>query len=361
MKVALFHTTLPEPTRKVGGVEAVVHRLGNALAQTGEHDVTVFSLTPRPADALYEHVRLFPRLPWLATNSLLRWFVLPVLLNLLRFRGYDVLHLHGDDWFFVRRSVPTIRTMHGSALHEAKTATSRKRRWAQRLLYPLEHLSVRLATAAAAIGPETAQLYRIPTVINNGVDLSLFSPGTKTAAPSILFVGTWAGRKRGAFLYDRFVHEVIPSVPDATLHLVTDTVSDACAAHPQVVHHRRPSDAALAALYRQSWVFAYPSTYEGFGLPYLESMASGTPVLCSPNHGADYVLDGGRYGRVVEDGDFGPALVDLLRDGAARQTYEAYGLDRVHQFDWSVVADAHGALYRQAVGAPSLPSQPVSS
>ncbi|MEF8940993.1 MAG: hypothetical protein V5A22_14210, partial [Salinivenus sp.] len=77
MNVALFHTTLPEPTRKVGGVEAVVHRLGNALVHTGDHNVTVFSLTARPADALYEHVHLFPRLSWLATHSLLRWFVLP--------------------------------------------------------------------------------------------------------------------------------------------------------------------------------------------------------------------------------------------------------------------------------------------
>jgi hypothetical protein len=63
----------------------------------------------------------------------------------------------------------------------------------------------------------------------------------------------------------------------------------------------------------------------------------------------------------VEDGDFGPALVDLLRDAAARRAFEASGLDRAHQFDWSVVADAHGAVYRQAAGAPSLPSQPVSS
>ena len=358
MRIALFHSTLPSPTRKVGGVEVVVHQLANHLVHAG-HAVTVFSLSPRPDDARYEHKQLFARWPRLITNPLLRLFVLPILLNGVSFRGYDVVHFHGDDWFYLRRSVPTVRTLHGSALEEARSASSWKRRLMQRLLYPLEHLAVRLATVGLAIGPKTAALYPNTVLMNNGVDLDRFRPGHKSPLPSILFVGAWAGRKRGDFLFALFRDQVLPVVPDATLVMVCDHVSDACAAHPSVEFHARPSDEQLAQLYREAWVFAFPSTYEGFGLPYVEAMASGTAVLTSPNDGAHHVLDGGTYGVIAEDNDFGTALVDLLQSAPQRKALAAKGLDRAKTFAWPAVTETHEAVYRAAQhndGPPLSPS-----
>ncbi|MFP4228438.1 MAG: glycosyltransferase family 4 protein [Salinivenus sp.] len=360
MRIALFHSTLPSPTRKVGGVEVVVHQLANHLVQAG-HAVTVFSLTPQPDDALYEHEHLFPGWPSLLSRPLLRLFVLPALLNRVSFRDFDVVHFHGDDWFYLRRSVPSVRTVHGSALEEARSAESWKRTLMQHLLYPLEHLSVRLATVGLAIGPKTATLYPSTVLANNGVDLERFQPGPKTPAPSILFVGTWTGRKRGRVLFDIFRREVLPSVPNATLVMVSDHVSDACADHPSVEYWARPSDAELAALYRQAWVFAFPSTYEGFGLPYIEAMASGTAVLSSPNDGARHVLADGTYGEIVEDADFGTALIDLLRSSDRRKALETGGLERAQTFAWPAVVSAHEAHYAAAltgepVASPSSPS-----
>lgn len=360
MKIALFHSTLPSPTRKVGGVEVVVHQLANHLMHAG-HNVTVFSLSPRPDDARYDHKQLFARWPRLITSPLLRLFVLPVLLNRVSFRGYDVVHFHGDDWCYLRRSVPSVRTLHGSALEEARTAHSWKRRLVQHLLYPLEHLAVRLSTLALAIGPKTAHLYPGTVLVNNGVDLDRFRPGPKSPQPRILFVGTWVGRKRGQFLFDRFRDQVLPNVPDAQLVMVCDRVSEACAAHPNVVHHAHPSDEALARLYRKAWVFAFPSTYEGFGLPYVEAMASGTAVLTSPNDGARHVLDDGTYGAIVEDAEFGPALLDLLQSPPRRTDLEAKGLGRAQTYAWPAVADAHEALYRAAQRGDKHPLYPSLS
>lgn len=348
MKIALFHSTLPSPDRKVGGVEAVVHRLANALAQRDETRVTVFSLTPSPTEAAYQHVQLYEEVPALWQQPTLRWFVLPVLLNRHSFQDYDVLHLHGDDWFYWRRMLPTVRTLHGSALEEARTATSWKREVAQYLLYPLEHLSVRLASLPLAVGPHTAELYRIPHLVNNGVDRDLFRPGPTADRPTLLFVGTWEGRKRGQFLYRTFVNDILTRRPDAHLVMVSDTVSEACRQHPSVTVPDHPSDADLARLYQHAWVFAYPSVYEGFGIPYVEAMATGTAVCCTPNDGARYVLDDGAYGLFADDEEFGDACVRLLKDESLRASYVKKGLDRAQDFSWSTIADTHLAYYEQA-------------
>lgn len=344
MKIALFHTTLPEPGRKLGGVEVAVHRLANELARHPGDEVTLFSLTPKPETALYRHVQLFERYPWLRANRAARLFLLPFLLNTLRLDGFDVLHLHGDDWFFFRRGTASVRTLHGSALKEARSATSVKRRLAQYVIFPLEHLSTRLATVPLAVGPETAALYGITHLADNGVDPGLFRPGAKAEDPTVLFVGTWAGRKRGAFLFRTFTEYVAPRMPEARLLMV----SDHCPEHEQVDFVRFPSDEALAALYRRAWVFAYPSVYEGFGIPYVEAMASGTAVLCSANDGAQYVLDGGTYGIITEDRAFGEQLLRLLRDESERRRLEEEGTRRAAQFSWAAVAARHRAVYQQA-------------
>jgi phosphatidyl-myo-inositol alpha-mannosyltransferase len=39
---------------------------------------------------------------------------------LVKFKGFDVLHLHGDDWFYLRRTLPTVHTLHGSALRDSE-------------------------------------------------------------------------------------------------------------------------------------------------------------------------------------------------------------------------------------------------
>lgn len=357
MKIALFHTTLPEPGRKPGGVEVAVHRLANELARNEKDQVTVLSLTPKPADAEYAHRQLFSSWPTLRDNQLLRLFVLPLLLNKVRLSAFDVVHLHGDDWFIVSRPAATVRTMHGSALYEARTATSWKRKLSQYLVYPLEQLAVKWATRSLAIGPRTAEIYKIPDLANNGVNLDRFFPAEKSPHPQVLYVGTWEGRKRGQFMFDQFVNHVLPECPEAELIMVCDHQPQ----HAQVRNVHFPDDETLAGLYRTAWVFAYPSVYEGFGIPYIEAMASGTAVLCSPNDGAEYVLESGTFGRMVTDDLFASSLTSLLKNADEREALVKKGLERAQTFSWKAVAAQHRAVYEQAMrehaggAADSLP------
>ncbi len=258
-----------------------------------------------------------------------------------------MLHLHGDDWFYLRRTVPTVRTLHGSALYEARHATSMKRRLSQYIVYPLEHLSVRLATVPAAVGRQTADLYRIEQVVDNGVDLGVFHPGPKDDRPRVLYVGTWDGRKRGRWLHELFVSRILKEIPDARL----DFVSDRALPHPSIDFVSFPDDRTLAELYRRAWVFAYPSVYEGFGIPYLEALASGTAVVASPNGGAAHVLADGRYGVIADDHSFPEKLIELLRGAERRRTMEAQGLERARELSWDAVAKQHRVVYEKAIAS----------
>ena len=60
-----------------------------------------------------------------------------------------------------------------------------------------------------------------------------------------------------------------------------------------VSYHVGVSDTELAALYCRAWVYVSPSTYEGFGLPYAEALACGTPVVATPNDGSHEMLSAG--------------------------------------------------------------------
>lgn len=342
MRIGIFSSSLPEPTRKPGGVDVFVDRLADGLSTCG-HDVTVLSFTPAQPDARYRRVELSPAS--YAHRKLARMTVVPLKLNGFRTSGLDVLHLHGDDWFFMSRDVPTVRTFHGSALHEARTATSWKRRGGQLATFGLEVVASRLATRSYMGAPDQGRPYKPIGVLPYAVDVPTTVSMGRTGNPIVLFVGAWAGRKRGQLLYEIFQREVLPRVPTAELHMV----SDSCPGGPNVIWWERPSEEQLSALYRRAWAFCLPSSYEGFGLPYAEAMAAGTPVVATSNPGAEHVLDGGRAGLIVPDGLIGQTIVNLLQDEALRLRLATVGRARVQRFSWAVALAAHEEAYAQAI------------
>ena len=341
----MFHTTLPTAGRKPGGVEVAVHRLANALAGLGV-PLTVASLNDAPADARYAHRKLFGGSKWLRESRIGRLLVLPVLLNWLKRGSANVVHYHGDDWFVLRRPFASVRTLHGSALREAQLATSLPRRMLQYLLFPLERLAARRATIAVGVGGDAAAIHGLFRVIGNGFDPEVFHPGPKSAVPTLLYVGTLHGRKRGRWMYELFVNEIASQHAGVILQFVAD---EAPPPHPQVVFSRFPDDAALAAAYRAAWVFVLPSLYEGFGIPYLEAMASGTAVVATPNTGARDLLGSSDYGLVVKDKEFARATLELLASEPERRRYEQAGITRAAGRTWAAVARAYAGVYADAL------------
>ena len=268
------------------------------------------------------------------------------------FSGYDVLHAHGDDYWMWRRRVPVhVRTLHGSCFEEARTVPGVKEKARMVALGFSEVLASLAADTTVVVSPATRRWVPwVRRVIPNGVDTYRFHPDAAARAerPTVLFVGTWHGRKRGAALADAFVATVRPARPGrpSCCMVTQDAPADP---GPGVRVLGRLDDEALADAYRRAWVFCLPSDYEGFGIPYAEALASGTPVVATPNLGARYVLDDGRAGALVDLPDLGPTLVALLQDCDRRKRMRVAGLARAHELSLSSVVDRYEEVYRGAV------------
>jgi glycosyltransferase involved in cell wall biosynthesis len=110
------------------------------------------------------------------------------------------------------------------------------------------------------------------------------------------------------------------------------------------------SDMELAYLFNLASLFLYPSLYEGFGLPPLEAMASGTPVIVSNSSSmpevckdAAYYIDSHSVESIRE------GIVKVVSDSELRNTLSQRGLDRVKLFNWDTSARKHLSLFNEVL------------
>ena len=104
-------------------------------------------------------------------------------------------------------------------------------------------------------------------------------------------------------------------------------------------------DAELAALYRGARCVLYPSLYEGFGIPVLEAMACGTPVVTSRGTSTEEVAGGAAI--LVDPLDVA-SIADGIRQALARRdALVPLGLARAREFTWERAADSVVELWRE--------------
>ena len=109
----------------------------------------------------------------------------------------------------------------------------------------------------------------------------------------------------------------------------------------------------LPAVYSRATAFIYPSLYEGFGLPVLEAMACGTPVITSNVSSMPEVA--GDAGMLVPPQDveaLAGAIQRLLGDAELRQDLSRRGMARAREFTWRRAAEATLGVYCKVLGAP---------
>jgi len=352
MKIGFFTYSLPQPGKSWGGVASVAHALANGLVARG-HTVIVWCYQGRPADAAYE-VRALPGELFFNNplgRRLLMGYVGNFLAPFLKSADCDLYAFHGDSLLAPLLGRPAVRIFHGSALDESLNSTSAIRRVSQRVIYELEKLSSVTGPYPVAVSQTTQRRFdSIATVIPNGLDLSVFrpAPSMKTAHPSLLFVGAIAGRKRGGLMLELFA-KLRQKFPKLTLDFVgtfEGTVPDG------VTAHRGIGETELVALYQRAWIFVSPSQWEGFGLPYVEAMACGTPVVATPNPGSAEITDNGTYGILATDEELETAVAGLLSSASDRERYSGLGLGRAATYDLQKSVDQYETLFRDLTNNP---------
>jgi glycosyltransferase involved in cell wall biosynthesis len=118
----------------------------------------------------------------------------------------------------------------------------------------------------------------------------------------------------------------------------------------------------LPVLYSLAELFVFPSFYEGFGLPVVEAMACGTPVITG-RVPALAEVGGGAVAQVesLDDQSLGDAMVSLSRDRERREELRKLGLERARAFSWEQAARETVKVYRGAVESRARSTTPVSA
>ena len=113
-------------------------------------------------------------------------------------------------------------------------------------------------------------------------------------------------------------------------------------------------DADLEGLFALATLVAFPSLYEGFGLPVLEAMARGVPVVTSARSSLPEVAgDAALLVDPLREEEIAAAIERLLGDGELRERLRADGLAQAARFSWERTAQLTVASYRRALGQPA--------
>lgn len=169
--------------------------------------------------------------------------------------------------------------------------------------------------------------------------------------PYVLAVSARDRRKNLALL-DRAMPHVAELLPDARLVTVGPQRLDRGARRPQWLQSLGFVDNDdLVSLYRGARALVVPSLYEGFGLPVLEAMQVGTPVICARTSSLPGV--GGsaaRYVSPTDEGQLALAIADLLTDDDAYHTARRAGPEQAGRFSWDETTRLTLAAFDAALG-----------
>jgi len=275
---------------------------------------------------------------------------------------------------------PVVTTIHDVSFRVHPDLFLPKDRWVLNTLVP--H-SMKKAAAVVAVSESTRRdiLRFYPAVPAEKVSVVLeaagpqFQPpnGQETARatankaleldnrPYLLAVGVLQPRKNLTLLLEAFAR--LKSGPHPPPHRLviagkrgwlddTDSRRTALpdAVRREIVLAGYVADADLPALYGGADALCYPSRYEGFGLPPLEAMACGCPVLCSRSSSLPEVIgDAGILLPADDAGAWASALETLLASPAAMAVWRERGLKRAALFSWEKAAQETLAVYKECI------------
>jgi glycosyltransferase involved in cell wall biosynthesis len=231
--------------------------------------------------------------------------------------------------------------------------------YAKSFLWIATHQSDRIMTVSEASKRDILEYFNVPPqkidVIYNGIDDRFSTPPPEEDVirvreryqldgPFILYAGNIKPHKNVERLIEAFHTFRHNGFEHVKLLIIGDEVSKYATLRRAVHRHKLHKhvrffgfvpDRTLAILYRLATVFVFPSLYEGFGLPPLEAMASGTPVITSNVSSLPEVVGDAALLIDPHDSDaIADAMQRVLSDPALQKAMRERGLARAAHFSW---------------------------
>jgi glycosyltransferase involved in cell wall biosynthesis len=232
--------------------------------------------------------------------------------------------------------------------------------YARGSLWVATHRSNRILTVSEASKRDILDYFHVPPskidVIYNGIDERFSTPPPEDDVarvreryqlddPFILYAGNIKPHKNLERTIEAFhLLRRTGQFDQVKLVIIGDEIAKYAALRHAVHRHKLHKyvrffgfvpDRTLAILYRLSAVFVFPSLYEGFGLPPLEAMASGTPVITSNVSSLPEVVgDAALLVDPLHPDAIADALRRVLTDAGLRSDLSARGLERARHFSW---------------------------
>jgi len=251
---------------------------------------------------------------------------------------HDVSFLIGPEWFrprdrlLLRLSVPA--SIHRAA--KVLTVSETSRADIERLIP-----SARGKTVATPLGTPDGfrRIAEASSIVQQRFGLS---------QPYALAVGTRQPRKNLPMLVRAFEQAVAKHGLPHKLALVGKSGWGPLVEGPHVRDLGYVPDEALPALYSGADAFFFPSLYEGFGLPVLEAMACGCPVVCSDGGALPEVAgDAAWVVSAADEGAWADAIGRVLDSPDLREELAAKGAERARMFSWRDTAERTAEVYRE--------------
>jgi glycosyltransferase involved in cell wall biosynthesis len=335
------------------------HVLPGVVERVAAHSPLVLA-APHALDRVRELVGDSARcLPWRAAPLSVAEFLPPPV------RGRDRL------WWVPHYNVPLVsRAPLVVTLHDVMPLSEAARHWpaAKRLvarawLAAIRSRALRVICDSAFTREEAIRLAGIDRARTEVVPLGVDPPGSAIApppdpSPYLLFVGLVKPHKNlvgllHAFesIASAFPHRLVVVGRHAGLREVdAEALALAARLAPRVELIDSLPRERLAALVAGASVLVQPSFYEGFGLPPLEAMASGTPVIASRAASLPEVCgDAALYFDPSSPAELAARLREVLSDAALRERLRARGLEQARRFPWERCASRTGEILLQAL------------